>query len=323
MANKQLSSAFLDRNDFSSYATGWLYDCEIRQHSPRTVELRKTIIDKFEWWLDQKQISRIDAMSLRQFLHYVANGHKEEGGRWGDPLKNTAPKPATVQLYHRHIRACLNWIVEEGAIDASPMKTIKAPIDRPDQIQPFSTEQVGLLLAACKKGRMWRRDEAICLLLLDTGIRVSELTSLNKSDLDISVRSAVVEGKGGKKRTINFGTRTARALWAYQNTLGERPDDDPVFVSQNRERMTPNGVLQMMNRLERESGVTGIRVSPHTFRHTCAVMFLRNGGNQFTLMNMLGHTDTQQTNRYVNFAQADVAKQHRQFSPVESLRKRR
>ncbi len=142
MPNKQLTSAFLDRNDFSSYATGWLYDCEIRQHSARTVELRKLIIEKLEWWLDQKQIERIDVHSLRQFLHYVANGHKEPGGRWGDPLKTATPKPATVQLYHRHIRACLNWIVEEGTIDASPMGNIKAAIDCPDQIQPFSTEHV-------------------------------------------------------------------------------------------------------------------------------------------------------------------------------------
>jgi site-specific recombinase XerD len=62
-------------------------------------------------------------------------------------------------------------------------------------------------------------------------------------------------------------------------------------------------------------------VLPHTFRHTFAVMFLRAGGNTFTLQQLLGHTSLAMTNRYVALAQADIENQHRQFSPADHLKK--
>jgi integrase/recombinase XerD len=64
-----------------------------------------------------------------------------------------------------------------------------------------------------------------------------------------------------------------------------------------------------------------VRLSPHTFRHTFAIEFLRNGGNQFTLMALLGHTDVKMTQRSVTYAQADIAAQHRINSPVDRMRR--
>ena len=89
------------------------------------------------------------------------------------------------------------------------MAKIKAPIDRPDRVHPFSEEQMEAILTAARHSKHPRRDESICLFLLDTGVRVSEMCELLFGQLDIVTRSAVVEGKGGKKRSVYYGKRTA------------------------------------------------------------------------------------------------------------------
>ncbi len=86
--------------------------------------------------------------------------------------------------------------------------------------------------------------------------------------------------------------------------------DEYVFTSKRGltagEPLTRSGVLQLIHHLADEAGIKNVRASPHTFRHTFAISFLRNGGNQFTLMTLLGHTNLKQTNRYVQVAEADM-----------------
>jgi integrase/recombinase XerC/integrase/recombinase XerD len=218
----------------------------------------------------------------------------------------------------------MNWIVAEGGIDGSPMATVKAPIDRPDQILPFTQEQVTQILAASQKTSHPKRDYAICLFLLDTGLRVSELCSLKFGQLDMLAKTALVEGKGQKKRSIYFGRQTSKALWSYLREEVRDPEQ-AVFINDTGinagHTMSRNGVLLMMRRLAKIANIPTVRLSPHTFRHTFAIEFLRNGGNQFTLMALLGHTDVKMTQRYVTYAQADIAAQHRINSPVDRMRR--
>ena len=321
-----ISNSTLSAAEFEQYSSAWLLDCEIRQHSKNTIALRRGILDKFLWWLKEKDIGCISNLTMRQFLLYVTNGHKEEGGRWGRKHETDPVTPATVQLYHRHLRACLNWTVEEGGIEVNPMARVKPPIDRPDQIQPFTNDQVLSILAAAKKSSHPKRDYAICLFLLDSGLRVSEMCSLTMGSLDMPSRSATVEGKGGKKRSISFGAQTTKAVWSYLREY-QREDGQHIFLSdrglETGEALTSNGVLQMLHRLAARAELKNVRCSPHTFRHTFAINFLRNGGNQFTLMQILGHTDTKMTQRYVTFAEADVARQQKIYSPADRIIKGR
>jgi site-specific recombinase XerD len=150
-------------------------------------------------------------------------------------------------------------------------------------------------------------------------VRASELVSLRIADLDLTQRRARVLGKGNKERTVSFQGRTARALWTYLNSQ-RRSEDTPVFVGE-RGPLTRSGLLQIMHKLEDLSGVKGCH--PHRLRHTCAIHFLRAGGNVFTLQQILGHTALQMSQRYVAIAQADMETQHRLHSPVEHLLGRR
>jgi integrase/recombinase XerC len=321
-----LSTSSIGLAEFKHYSAAWLMDCEIRQHSPNTLSLRRGIVSKFIWWMETKQKAVISNLTMREFLLYVDKGNCEPGGRWGNPAEIYPSTPATVQLYHRHLRACLNWIIAEGGLLASPMANVKAPIDRADQIQPFTQDQVLAVLAAAKNTTHPRRDYAICLFLLDTGLRVSEVCNLRYGHLDIMTRSATVEGKGGKKRAVSYGAQTARTLWSYFREQNHAADTRLFLADRGEdtgEGLTRSGMGQLLSRLGEDAGLQNVRCSPHTFRHTFAVNFLRNGGNQFTLMAILGHTNVTMTRRYVEFAQADVALQQRIHSPVDAILKKK
>lgn len=320
----------LNANALPALADSWLIAGEISQHSGGTTTNRRAVLSKLKWFLEKKQLGAVDVHTLRAFFLYVANGHKEPGGRWGNPKETKANKPETVRTYHRILKTFFLWLVGEGELTHSPMVRIPAPVSRPDQVNPFTQEQIEAMLSAVSGSRNPRRDEAILLLMLDTGIRASELCALNVGDADMTgLKLAVMEGKGNKSRFIPFSLETKRALYHWLRDRGIRAGDEgePLFTAGNGAnsggRITRSGLLQLFVRLKRSTKMTGVRCSPHTMRHTFAVSYLRQGGNVFTLKATLGHESLAIVNRYVAIAQADMQAQHARYSPVAALKRNR
>ena len=309
--------------DVARLGEGWLLDGEIAQHSPQTVAIRRFLLGKLSWFLSARGCGRCGTPELRQFLAYVTRGHLEPGGRWGNPRLTRPVRPSTVRTYWLHLCAFFNWLVAEGALESSPLRPIAAPAVRADQVTPFTPAQVEALLSAARRTLHPRRDEAILLVLLDTGLRASELCSALARDLDVEGRRLGVLGKGGKRRSVFFGRTCTKALWAYLREEPRAPDG-PLFLSDRGGRagdgLTRSGLGQLLERLGRAAGVEAVRVSPHTCRHTFALSFLRAGGNVFGLQTLLGHTDVKMTQRYVRLAEGDIERQHREHSPVDWLK---
>lgn len=308
--------------DLRRFAQGWTLDGEYRQLSPLTTEARRNVLDHFFWWLNREGLTTCGSQEIKGFLHYATVGHKDPGGRYGVAKLTKPLRPRTVKDIYGILRSFFRYLVEEQYVDVSPLSAVRAPINRADQIQPFTESQIEALLRETKKTRNAKRDEALVLFMLDTGIRASELCGLRFNDVDIVSRKAIVLGKGNKHRSVYFGRETGRILWQYVREEGIE-GTEPLFLSTKRNAFTRSGLLQLIERLGDSAGVEATRCSPHTLRHTFAVMFLRGGGSVFTLKEMLGHTDLAMTSRYVALAQADVQNQHRQFSPVERLRGRK
>ncbi|NLN77124.1 MAG: tyrosine-type recombinase/integrase [Armatimonadetes bacterium] len=307
-------------------AQSWLLDSEIRQLSDRTIENRRIFLNKTLWFFREFGHDYIGQQELKQFLAYVAGGDKSNKNRWGHPYKGQKIRPRTVATYFTNLYTFFSYLVSEEMIESSPVGKIKPPIARQDQIQPFTPQQVDALLKAAKRSRHWKRDEAIVLFLLDTGVRASELCNLRIPDLDMPGRRCRVLGKGNKYRSVFFGKTTAKALWQYFREEA-RDDDSLVFLSdrgtKSGEGLTRSGLRQLIERLGKVASIQSARCSPHTFRHTFAVEFLRGGGNVFSLKELLGHTSLTICNRYIALAQADLERQHRQYSPADRLRKSR
>lgn len=308
-----------------SYADCWLLDCDSRYLSRATITTRRLIVDKLLWFLHDRELPVCGKPELLRFFGYLRNGHDEAGGRWGNPPMARTVRPGTLASYFAILRTLFKFLVAEGALAVSPIETMTKPIVRADQVQPFSDDQLAALRAAARRSLHPRRDEAILLLLLDTGLRASELCALRVKDVDLQGRRATALGKGNKARSVYFGRDTSRALFQYlkqeQAGMGE---DGPLFTSDRGqgagEALTRSGLLQLIGRLGKAAKIEATRCSPHTFRHTFAVSFLRAGGNVFSLKELLGHTSLTICQRYVALAQADIERQHRAYSPVDRLK---
>lgn len=164
---------------------------------------------------------------------------------------------------------------------------------------------------------------AIIVILLDTGLRVSELTSLTLRDVRLTEGVLKVSEKGRKERLIPIGKASQRLLWNYINRCRPEPVDhrcELVFLTQNGWPLIKNRIQKMMTKYGSKAGIKGVRCSPHTLRHTGAVMFLRNGGDVFNLQRLLGHSSLEMTRHYCELADTDLKRAHTMASPGDNLK---
>jgi len=318
----------ISTQQLARYVQGWLVDGQANHLSPKTMEARRMVTDKLLWFLRQEEREHCGRVEIREFLAYLNTGHLQPDGRWrtGRPNDHLPVKARTTQLYFANLRVFFRWLVEEEALAVSPFDTLKQPINHQDQIQPYTEEQIQALLEAARQGRSPKRDEALIMFMLDSGCRAGEVCGLQIKDVDLAGRFCRVTGKGNRQRTVYIGSTTGRAMWQCIK-LSDGEPFTPVFRAEHNRfaghALTVNGLRQVVHRLGRKAGIESARCSPHTFRHTFAISFLRNGGNVFTLKELLGHSTLAICNKYVRLAQADMENQHRQFSPVDRLKRRR
>lgn len=185
-------------------------------------------------------------------------------------------------------------------------------------IRPLSAEQVRALLAGLdQKWFPYHTVWTLMVLILDTGLRISEVIELRLDQIDFPAGVLRVMGKGGKERQVPFGATSKQALWNYMARRGEVPDQGLLFVNRFGGKLCRIWVQQTMRFLARRVGITGVRVSPHTLRHTFAINYVRNGGDAFSLQRILGHSSLDMVKIYVSLADQDVAALYRKFSPMD------
>lgn len=311
-------------SDLERYGAWWLADGEMRQLSPETLKHRRITLGCLAWWLRDQEHESLGEDELRAFGAYLA-GPAPDGGRWGRKASRGMLRPGSVATYQAYLRSLLDFLEEEGVAEGLA-GVLRPPRVLQEQIRPYSEDEQEAIVRAAQRSRDPVRDEAIVMLLLDTGVRAAEVCGLLVRDVDLRQGCAVVKGKGNKRRTVYFDAEAKRALWRYLALREDPEPEQPLFIGSRGQRageaLQPRGLWKLVNRLGKVAGVVAARCSPHTFRHTFAVEFLRAGGNAPSLQRMMGHTNLAMTNRYLALAQADMQQQHRQFSPANRLKKR-
>lgn len=305
----------------------WYLQGEIDQLSAQTMRLRRLVGGWLIWWMNQRELPALGPVEVKQLLAHIGRPLGEGETRWGGKAPSRRQlRPGSMATYFAMLSSFFRQAVEDEFLARSPLEGQRGYAAKPDQIQPFTPEQVQALLAAAKGSRHPRRNEAIVLTLYDTGIRACELCGLSVQDVDLAAGRMTVLGKGNQRRGVCFAAAVRKALLRYLNEQ-ERAPTDALFLSDTGvaagRGLTTKGLLDLIKRLGQAAGIDrAVRCSPHTFRHSFAVEFLRAGGNVFTLKQILGHTSLAMTNRYVALAQADLAAQQRQFSPADRLKGR-
>jgi site-specific recombinase XerD len=176
----------------------------------------------------------------------------------------------------------------------------------------LTAEEVQRLIQGCST----KRDKAIVMLLVDSGLRRAELCALNWEDIELSSGLVRVErGKGGKARSVVVGIRTRRALIAIKREVKPK-GEGPVFHSVRGGRLSARGVRSMLMRLGQK---TGVDVTAHALRRTFATLALRAGMNIVELQAMMGHSSIEMTREYIQMLDGDLIEAHREHGPVDKF----
>jgi integrase/recombinase XerD len=201
------------------------------------------------------------------------------------------------------------------------MELVEKPKRERHLIQPLNPKQVlALLDQADPKTFLGLRNKVMMLLMIDSGLRLSEVLTVKVSDVDLAGGTVLVMGKGRKERKVPFARTMREALDAYLKRRAKTAARDGLLIVGRRgNRLTSRHVQIVMRRYGERAGIQGVRVSPHTLRHTCATQYIRNGGDPFSLQAILGHSTLEMVRNYVNLASRDVYDQHRKFSPLDRM----
>ena len=215
---------------------------------------------------------------------------------------------ATVAKHYRSMQQMFRWLVEDGEIPASPMERMRPPKVPEQPVDVFTDDELTRLLASAKGNTFEnRRDTAILRLLLDTGMRASELTLLNLEDLDDAQSVANVMGKGRKGRAVPFGLKSADALRRYRRVRAVHASAaHPRLWLGKQGPLTVSGLAQLLERRGLDAGVSDVH--PHRFRHTFAHTWLAAGNQEHDLMRLAGWSSPQMVGRYAASAGAGRAR---------------
>jgi len=305
----------------------YLLLCQTEGKSPGTIRWYQQKLEYFVSFLKEHQLpTQIDAITpqeLRRFIHHLQTEVKVGENNPHRPTEEQGLSPQTVAGYVRTLRAFFSWAVKEGFLDEHPMKHIKTP-RVPSLVMPFFTdEEVARLLDAIKKPTpTGKRNYTMVLILLDTGVRVSELVNLQMGNLYLEQGYFKVLGKGSKERIVPLGRSSRRALVQYvqkYRAAPALPGINRVFLTRSGYPLRPDYVYKIVSQACRDAAIKGKRLGPHTCRHTFARNFLLNGGDLLTLQRILGHSSLEVVKLYVNLDTKDLLTQQWKYSPVDTL----
>lgn len=267
----------------------FLAEKDVSGAAPRTLE----------WYRDR----------LRAFLRDLGpRPTRQQALAWlGNWKRETSPSPPHYRGTVIAVRAYLRFCGVDLAIRLPP-------IPRKEGVALTTEEVQTLLRQPRRRTLLGSRDYAILSLLIDSGIRASELVVLQRQDIDLEKRQVVVTGKGGHQRVVPVGYRMSLALRAWYN---RRPTGTELAFCQRSG--APLGRRTVHHIVRRHGQAAGLHVYPHKLRRTFATLWIRNGGDPFSLQRILGHTTMDMVQRYVALAASDLTRQHQRWGVLDSM----
>jgi len=288
-----------------NFIASFLIDRQSNGLAKSTVRFYRDYLEQVASFFEASGITTVEGITpdaLRAFLVTYAERHN----------------PGGCHAVFRSIRTFLRWYEAEYEPPGykNPLHKVKAPKVPIQQLIPVSLEDVSALLAICKGHTKYdKRDQAIILTLIDTGIRAGELMALTIPDVNLMTGEILIRhGKSKRPRAVFAGQRTRKALRSY---IRARRDDDYVFLSRLGERFNITGLRAVIKRRAREAGIKA--PSLHSFRRAFAINCLRAGMDVFSLQRLMGHTDLSVLRRYLAQSTADLSRAHRAASPADNL----
>ena len=288
--------------------------------SPKTIHWIMSSVTYFSEFLgpEQQEVASITIQDFRRFIIALQQTWKYRRHPYTKPQPEKL-SAQSIQTYARGIRAFFGFLHREDMLESNPLEKVKMPRVPQKVVPTFSERDLErLLVQPDKQTDTGFRDYALLLTFVDTAARLSEIATLKVDGVDLKEGYLKVMGKGGKERYIPFGHKVAKALLKYQLKHRPEPVGTDQFWLTNDGRPLDFGRIEKLFRIYgRKAGFK--RCYPHKLRHTSAVIYLRNGGDPFSLQKKLGHSSLQMTRHYSNLADTDVREKHLKFGVADRL----
>jgi len=286
----------------------YLIDCRYRTLAATTIDFYRFHLQAFEHFMDHFKLelkTLVPTDLTHRMIHYMMD------------------QKLTANTMNGRIRTCqgfFKFLYQDGIMDTNLAEGLKVMKAQNQMLLTFNVEQTRTILKQPDQTTFTGlRDYTIMLVLLETGMRVMELTNMNLSDVDFQNQTICIPtGKGRKPRIVPIQMTCLKVLMKFIQERGSLPFEN-VWITLNNKPLRKAAIEKIVRDHCKKVALQGVRGSCHTFRHTMAKMYLLNGGDILTLQYILGHTTLDMTRRYIEFFNNDIHLQHAKSSPLEFL----
>ena len=314
---KPVVGALSDPLGFAALRDSYLEALQVQNYSERTIENRLSYLNAFVIWCEDRELKRPEEITkpiLERYQKHLLHTKKRDG------------KPLSFRAQHARlvpIRAFFKWLCRQNILLSNPAADLILPrLEKRLPKHVLSMKEVETILnvpdVTTAQGV---RDRAILEVLYSTGIRRSELASLQLYDLDTERGTLMVRlGKGKKDRMVPIGERAI--AWVERYCEDVRPllvglfDDNTLFLTHLGEAFTPNRLTQLVRETIQKADI-GKSGSCHLFRHACATLMLENGADVRFIQAMLGHAKLETTEIYTHVSIRKLKAVHEMTHPAK------
>lgn len=265
----------------------FIQEQKFRGNSNYTLDYYKRSLKMFlNFCGNDMDIEDIDVVLFKSYQLYIS--------------ENLDINRVSVRTYARAVKVFLRWLYFEDYIDIDVNKLLLMKATK-DVIIPLSDTEVKELIRYYDNSTYLNcRNKTMLMLMLDCGLRLSEVVNLKISDLDLKNNYLIINGKGSKQRLVPFGILTKKQLVIYMQYRVNLNNNNSLFLNQNLTAITTNTIKMLFARLKKQEKFK--RIYPHLLRHTFATNFIYAGGNLEVLRVLMGHSTINITQIYIHLA---------------------
>jgi site-specific recombinase XerD len=287
-------------NSLSYLIDKFLFYCEYEKNtSPKTLENYSLWLNRLVQYIGDIDVEKLKPMYVLDFRMWLTQKRLNK---------------KTINYHIVAIRAFLKFLIKNDFAVVSPEKLELSKVP-PREVHYLSEEEIDTIMTMPSKHNkdslMLARDEAILWFLYGTGLRVTELTSLERSDIRSDSKQFSIVGKGSKLRSVFMSQQARDKLVAYLKLRGD--DSDYLFISLSNnsygQRLTRNSIEDIVKRYKTLAGITK-KVTPHTLRHSFATTLIKKGADIRAVQTLLGHASITTTQIYTHVDDKHLAKVH-------------
>lgn len=278
-----------------------------KNYSTLTTAAYEQDLQEFFQFLSQENVEQLENVEYLHARLYVTNLYNDQKAR------------ATISRKISSIRSFFRFLNREFGLDDASFQALYHP-KKESRLPRFFYEEELKVLFESNQGETpkEKREQAILELLYATGIRVSELTSIELKDIDLSLSILRVMGKGRKERYVPFGQFAYEALQLYVDEVRpfimKKKQHDVLFVNMKGDPLTARGVRYILNDMVNKTTLNS-KIYPHMIRHTFATHLLNSGADLRTVQELLGHATLSSTQVYTHVTKEHLRKTYMNAHP--------